>query len=138
MSVVEDTILYINNISWYCITTDNNVRIVSVNKEFSTHGILYTIYHKHDNTIWVSQSLPTMVYVINENINDYKKRIHPSSLYRCIRGESKKGVHKNWMVNKFERRNCSDIIFDQFMKIVFIVKTPSEWKLDIIVTNVQE
>ena len=81
--------------------------------------------------MWIGQSIPALVRSINEKaVMNETKRLHASSLYRCLRKEARKESHKNWKVEKFSRTQVEDlnVFIKAFPSAVFISKSPELWK----------
>ena len=121
-----------DNEEWYIIPCPCSITLTSVDKERGTHGSLYCLFECDRNLpVWVGQSIPALVNSINTKaILCPNKRLHASSLYRCIREESRKGTHKQWCVKKFDRNLVDDInnFIKQFPSVVFVSKAPEIWR----------
>ena len=81
--------------------------------------------------VWIGQSIPALVRSINEKaVVNESKRLHASSLYRCLRKEARKESHKSWKVEKFSRAQVEDLnaFVAGFSSAVFISKSPELWK----------
>lgn len=118
--------------AWYIIPCPSTVELTCVCKERGTHGSVYCLWEcERRLPVWIGQSIPALVRSINEKavMND-TKRLHASSLYRCLRREARKESHKNWKVEKFSRAQVEDlnVFIGSFPSAVFISKSPELWK----------
>lgn len=117
---------------WFVIPCPSSVRITLVEKERGTHGSIYTLWEVDCRSpIWIGQSIPALVRSVNEKaVLAREKRLHASSLYRCLRGESKKQGHKNWRVEKFSRSELASLNARilGFPSVVYVSKSPEMWK----------
>ena len=118
--------------AWYIIPCPSTVELTSVCKERGTHGSVYCLWEcERKMPVWVGQSIPALVRSINDKaVMNETKRLHASSLYRCLRKEARKESHKNWKVEKFSRAQVEDlnIFMATFPSTVFISKSPELWK----------
>lgn len=116
---------------WFVIPCPANVKLTSVQKERGTHGAIYALWECEKHTpCWIGQSIPALVRSINDKaIIAPEKRLHASSLYRCLRKEAKKFVHKNYRVEKFARADVCElnVFFGEFPSIVVTSKSPELW-----------
>jgi len=121
---------------WYVISVPPGVKLTEVNKERGTHGFVYCLWECDRNTpLWVGQSIPAIVKSINEKIVvATEKRLHASSLYRCLRHEARKDSHKNWKVVKLTRDSdgveALNKLLGEFPGAVFVSKSPDLWRLE--------
>jgi len=119
--------------TWYIIPCPSHVKLSSVEKERGTHGSIYILWEcELRSPLWVGQSIPALVRSINENaIYSREKRLHASSLYRCLRGEAKKQGHKSWKVQKFSRTNLEQLNshIEIFPSVIYVSKSPEMWRL---------
>lgn len=117
--------------AWYIIPCPSTVKLVSVHKERGTHGSIYALWEcDFQNPVWIGQSIPALVKSINSRaIYCRSKRLHASSLYRCIRRESKKQRHKSFCVEKFSRSNLCELNkhISLFPSVVYVSKAPEMW-----------
>ena len=118
--------------AWYVIPCPSTLELTGVAKERGTHGSVYCLWEcEKKMPVWIGQSIPALVRSINEKavMND-SKRLHASSLYRCLRKEARKESHKNWKVEKFSRAQVEDLnaFIRGFPSAVFISKSPELWK----------
>lgn len=118
--------------AWYIIPCPSSVELTNISKERGTHGSVYCLWEcERRLPVWIGQSIPALVRSINEKavMND-TKRLHASSLYRCLRKEARKESHKNWKVEKFSRAQVEDLnsFITSFPSCVFISKSPELWK----------
>jgi hypothetical protein len=70
------------------------------------------------------------VRCINEKaVIALEKRLHASSLYRCLRREARKESHKSWKVEKFARGDIVELnrFLCEFPSIVVVSKSPELW-----------
>ena len=118
--------------TWYIIPCPSNLELTCVSKERGTHGSVYCLWECERKTpVWVGQSIPALVRSINEKaVMNEAKRLHASSLYRCLRREARKESHKNWKVEKFARVQIEELnhFLKTFPSAVFISKSPELWK----------
>lgn len=116
---------------WYVIPCPSNVQLTSVAKERGTHGSLYVLWECERRTpAWIGQSIPSLVRSINEKaVIAPEKRLHASSLYRCLRREARKESHKSWKVEKFARTDINELnlFLREFPSIVVTSKSPELW-----------
>ena len=81
--------------------------------------------------VWIGQSIPALVRAINkEVVRAPEKRLHASSLYRCLRKEARKESHKNWKVAKFTRAQIDELNAHllSFPSAVYCSKSPEFWR----------
>ena len=116
---------------WFVIPCPSNINLTTVEKERGTHGAIYALWECEKRTpCWVGQSVPALVRSINQKaVVTPEKRLHASSLYRCLRREARKESHKNWKVEKFSRADVGllNTFFQQFPSIVVTSKSPELW-----------
>jgi len=116
---------------WYVIPCPANVELTSVAKERGTHGSIYCLWEcERRSPAWLGQSVPALVRSINEKaVLAPEKRLHASSLYRCLRREARKESHKNWKVEKFSRAEIAELnkFLVHFPSIVVTSKAPELW-----------
>lgn len=116
---------------WFVIPCPSNINLTMVEKERGTHGAIYALWECEKRTpCWVGQSVPALVRSINQKaVVTPEKRLHASSLYRCLRREARKESHKNWKVEKFSRADVGllNTFFQQFPSIVVTSKSPELW-----------
>ena len=117
--------------AWHIIPCPPTLSLVEVSKEHGTHGSVYFLFCESHAAAWIGQSIPALVRKINEKaILNSSKRLHASSLYRCLRKEARKESHKGWKVEKFSRAQVEDInsFISTFPGVVFVSKSPELWK----------
>jgi hypothetical protein len=118
--------------TWYIIPCPSSVKLTSVKKERGTHGSIYTLWEcELRSPLWIGQSIPALVRSINEKaVYNREKRLHASSLYRCLRGEARKQAHKSWKVEKFSRNNLDQLNqhIEIFPSVVYVSKSPEMWR----------
>lgn len=118
--------------TWYVIPCPSSVKLTDVKKERGTHGSIYTLWEcELRSPLWVGQSIPALVRSINNKaVYSPEKRLHASSLYRCLRGEAKKASHKSWKVEKFSRTDLDNINrhIGIFPSVVYVSKSPEMWR----------
>ena len=123
--------------SWVIIPCPPEIMLSEIQKEKGTHGAVYLLYECDMSTpIWVGQSIPAIVKAVNDKaVLASEKRLHASSLYRCLRGESKKGIHKGWRVERLERGefNVINAKIKVFSSVVFVSKDPEKWRTELVV-----
>ena len=119
---------------WYVIPCPSDIRLTSISKEKGTHGAVYVLWEVDcTSSLWVGQSIPALVRAINQKaVLAKEKRLHASSLYRCLRGESKKGVHKGWRVERHLRMDSLNLTqkIGKFPSVVFVSKDPLRWLIE--------
>ena len=78
---------------------------------------------------WISQSLPAIVAAINSGLCK-TKRLHVSSLYRLLRGESLSMIHKNHLLAVFKRADVEQLNehMRKFPSCKFVMKDVTSWK----------
>ena len=118
--------------SWFVIPCPPTVELITVAKERGTHGSVYCLWECECKLpVWIGQSIPALVRSINDKaVLTETKRLHASSLYRCLRKEARKESHKSWKVEKFSRAQIEDInmFLKEFPSAVFVSKSPELWK----------
>jgi len=127
---------------WFVIPCPANVQLTFIQKERGTHGAIYAMWECEKRTpCWIGQSIPALVRSINEKaIMSPEKRLHASSLYRCLRKEAKKMAHKNFRVEKFARVDISELnlFLGEFPSIVVTSKSPELWHCSPLATLEEE
>jgi len=117
---------------WYIIPCPPNVELTSVAKERGTHGSIYVLWEcDMKSSAFVGQSVPALVRSINEKaITSPEKRLHASSLYRCLRREARKESHKLFKREKSSRSDIAQLnaFLAQFPSIVVTSKSPELWR----------
>ena len=118
--------------TWYIIPCPSNVILTHVDKERGTHGSIYVLWDIDEKSpVWVGQSIPALVRSVNEKaVINKEKRLHASSLYRCLRGEARKQHHKSWKVEKYSRDSLPQMnkFLNDFPSVVYVSKSPELWK----------
>jgi len=121
-----------SNHTWYIIPCPSTVLLTGVCKERGTHGSIYCLWECEGKLpVWIGQSIPALVRSINDKaVLSDSKRLHASSLYRCLRKEARKESHKSWKVEKFSRTQVEDLnnFVKNFSSVVFVSKSPELWK----------
>lgn len=116
---------------WYVIPCPAGLELTSIGKERGTHGAVYTLWEcERKSAVWLGQSVPQLVRSINEKaVTAPEKRLHASSLYRCLRKEARKESHKSWKVEKFTRAEIGELnkFLSDFPSIVVTSKSPELW-----------
>ncbi len=116
---------------WHVIPVGAGIRLSRVGKERGTHGLIYCAWEcERQVAIWVGQSIPALVENVNlKAVTTVEKRLHASSLYRCLRQEARKDSHKNWKVCKFLRSQVAELsdFLAPFPGVVFVTKLPDLW-----------
>jgi len=116
---------------WFVIPCPAGLQLTSVGKERGTHGSLYALWEcERKSSVWLGQSVPQLVCSINEKaVTTPEKRLHASSLYRCLRKEARKESHKSWKVEKFTRAEIAELnkFLADFPSIVVTSKSPELW-----------
>jgi hypothetical protein len=129
---VEDTQLE-EKVEWHIINAPSSIELTSVGKESGTHGQVYTLWEiERQLPVWVSQSIPAVVEHINKRAtHTTEKKLHASSLYRVLRGESVKQAHKNWKVARWARNELGPLNehIKLFPSCIFVSKAPDYWKV---------
>ena len=119
---------------WHVIPCPSTVTLTNIQKERGTHGSVYCLWECEKRTpVWVGQSIPALVRSINDKaVVTAEKRLHASSLYRCLRREARKESHKNWKVNKFARSEISELNQHllQFPSTIYCSKSPELWRCE--------
>jgi hypothetical protein len=117
--------------TWYVIHCPSSVVITSVDKERSTQGVIYCIWNLDSvGPVWVGQSIPALIRSINEKaIMEHEKRLHASSAYRCLRGESRTRSHKGHGIERFSRNSLEALntFLRSFTSAVYVSKSPEYW-----------
>jgi hypothetical protein len=118
--------------TWFIIPCPSAMALTSICKERGTHGSVYCLWECERATpVWIGQSIPALVRCINDKaVYSVAKRLHASSLYRCLRKEARKESHKNWKVEKFSRAQVEDLntFTGRYPGIIFVSKSPELWK----------
>lgn len=116
---------------WYIIPCPAGVQLTSIAKERGTHGSIYCLWEcDRRSPCFLGQSVPALVKCINEKVVlTPEKRLHASSLYRCLRRESKKSLHKSWKVERYSRCDISSLneFLSGFPSIIVTSKSPELW-----------
>jgi hypothetical protein len=116
---------------WHVIQCPANLVLTSIGKERGTHGFIYTIWEVERRfPVWVSQSIPAVVKAINDKaVTAHEKRLHASSIYRVLRGESQKRSHKHHSVCRWSRTNLVELNahLKSFPSCIFVSKSPEQW-----------
>jgi hypothetical protein len=119
--------------AWSVVHCPTDIDLTAISKECCSHGSIYLLWEVEMETpCFVSQSVPAVVKVINElAIGRPEKRLHASSLYRCLRGESVKNTHKTWRIDRFPRTSMPEINahLKQFASAIFVTKSPDKWRI---------
>jgi hypothetical protein len=117
--------------AWQSIPVPQGVALDAVRREPSTHGFIYTIWYTPSRqVVWISQSIPAMVKKINSLLAKSKEdRLHASSIYRIIRGECSRRMHKNYRAMKWSRDSLEHLNphIQEFESCIFISKCPDQW-----------
>ena len=120
------------NETWFVIPCPSSVALTDISKERGTHGAIYCLWEVDRKTpVWIGQSIPALVESINDKaVLTVEKRLHASSLYRCLRREARKESHKNWKVSKYSRTQVDELNahLRQFPSVVYVSKSPELWK----------
>ena len=87
---------------WRFVAT-TPVTFVKIGKERCAHGFPYLIQNRR--TVWISQSIPAICVMIGRLDH---VRIHPSSLYRSLRGELN-SFPKGWQILRFCRDQLEEV-----------------------------
>lgn len=118
--------------TWYIIPCPASVTLTKVDKERGTHGSIYVLWDIDEKSpVWVGQSIPALVRSVNEKaVINKEKRLHASSLYRCLRGEARKAHHKSWKVHKYNRDALTEMnrFLSEFPSVVYVSKSPELWR----------
>ena len=118
--------------TWYIIPCPSTVTLTQVDKERGTHGSIYVLWDIDEKSpVWVGQSIPALVRSVNEKaVINKEKRLHASSLYRCLRGEARKQHHKSWKVDKYSRDALAEMnkFLSEFPSVVYVSKSPELWR----------
>lgn len=116
---------------WHVIPVPAGIGLSKIGKERGTHGLIYCAWEcERRVAVWVGQSIPALVDNINDKaVTAAEKRLHASSLYRCLRQEARKDSHKNWKVCKFHRGQVAELssFLAPFPGVVFVTKSPDLW-----------
>jgi hypothetical protein len=117
---------------WFVIPCPNSINLTAVDKERGTHGSVYALWEVDCRSpLWIGQSIPALVRSVNEKaVWTLEKRLHASSLYRCLRGESRKLSHKSWRVEKYSRSELVTLNsrMKGFPSVVCVSKSPEMWQ----------
>lgn len=119
-----------DNEAWHIIPCPKGILLSSVSKERGTHGSIYTLWECERRTpVWIGQSIPALVKAINDAVRTPEKRLHASSLYRCLRREARKENHKSFRVEKWQRSQIEDLNahIALFPSAVYVSKSPELW-----------
>jgi hypothetical protein len=116
---------------WFVIPCPAQLELTAIGKERGTHGCVYALWEcERKSSVWLGQSVPQLVRSINEKaVTTAEKRLHASSLYRCLRKEARKESHKSWKVEKFTRAEIGELnkFLADFPSIVVTSKSPELW-----------
>lgn len=118
--------------AWFVIPCPSSVKLTMVEKERGTHGSIYALWEVDCRSpVWIGQSIPALVRSVNEKaVWTIEKRLHASSLYRCLRGEARKLSHKSWRVEKYSRSELATLNarIRGFPSVVYVSKSPEMWQ----------
>lgn len=119
---------------WHVIVCPSRVRFSSVDKEPGTHGFIYTLWEAEEQLpVWVSQSIPALVRCINAKaVAIREKRLHASSVYRVLRGESLKKMHKSYRCARWSRDDIERLNehLRAFSGCIVVSKAPERWNIE--------
>ncbi len=116
--------------TWHVVRAPSDVQLTLVEKEWMTQGWIYCVWEVDMQTpCWTSQSLPAIVAAINSGLCK-TKRLHVSSLYRLLRGESLSMIHKNHLLAVFKRADVEQLNehMRKFLSCKFVTKDVTSWK----------
>ena len=116
--------------TWHVVRVPSDVQLTLVEKEWMTQGWIYCVWEVDMQTPrWTSQSLPAIVAAINSGLCK-TKRLHVSSLYRLLRGESLSMIQKNHLLAVFKRADVEQLNehMRRFLSCKFVTKDVTSWK----------
>ena len=113
--------------SWRVVNVPGMVQLSHVGKEWATHGKIYCVML---TPCWLSQSLPALLDAVNQTLSR-PKQLQASSMYRVLRGESRRRRHINYVMQAFSRRELEELNahLASFPGCMFVTKEPEGWKL---------
>lgn len=127
--------LVVHRETWYVVQTTQQVQLLQVGKERGTHGHIYVLWHSvAPGPCWVGQSVPALVAIINwRGILTCAQNLHASSVYRILRLESRKRVHKQYAIERYDRGNLALINakLQAFTSVIYVTKNPDQWNCTI-------
>jgi hypothetical protein len=127
----QDAVVAADQPEWHVIRCPSNIELTSVGKERGTHGFIYTLWEiERRLPVWVSQSIPAVVKAINDKaVLAHEKRLHASSIYRVLRGESQKRLHKGFQTSRWSRTSLVELNghLQSFPSCIFVSKSPEAW-----------
>ena len=118
--------------SWCVVGVPLGVRFTRILKETATQGRVFVVYDVDmDQPCWVSQSLPALLAAYNQR-RSHPKRLHASSAYRVLRGESLSALHKNHRFCALQRSAADDLNerIAAFPGCFVVTKEGHAWHLD--------
>ena len=80
--------------TWLTVVT-TPLRFASILKEAHSHGQVYLAWES--SSVWISQSIPALRCMIQLLAH---MKMHASSLYSILRGETRKSRTKRWTIQK--------------------------------------
>ena len=116
--------------TWHVVRAPSDVQLTWVEKEWMTQGRIYCVWEVDMQTpCWISQSLPAIVAAINRGLCK-EKRLHVSSLYRLLRGETRSKMHKNHLLSTYKRKGVDRLNehMRKFPSCKFVTKDVTSWK----------
>ena len=116
--------------TWHVVRVPSDVQLTLVEKEWMTQGWIYCVWDVDMQTpCWISQSLPAIVAAINRGFCK-EKRLHVSSLYRLLRGETRSKMHKNHLLSTYKRKDVDQLNehMRKFPSCKFVTKDVTSWK----------
>ena len=118
--------------SWCVVGVPLGVRFTRILKETATQGRVFVVYDVDmDQPCWVSQSLPALLAAYNQR-RSHSKRLHASSAYRVLRGQSTSALHKNHRFCALQRSAADDLNehIAVFLGCFVVTKEGQAWYLD--------
>jgi len=118
--------------SWCVVSLPPGVGFARIDKEARTQGRVFCMHDADmDQPCWVSQSMPVLIDAYNDR-HSHPNRLHVTSAYRVLRGQSLSAVHKNHGFVVRERAATKELneLIGQFPGCFVVTKEGDAWHLD--------
>ena len=95
--------------TWHVVRVPSDVQLPWVEKEWMTQGWIYCVVEVDMQApCWISKSLPAILAAINRGLCK-EKRLHASSMYRLLRGETRSKMHNNHLLSTYKRKDVDQL-----------------------------
>ena len=118
--------------TWCVVPLPRGVRFTQIDKIARTQG---RVFYMHDADMgqpcWVPQSMPALIDAYNDR-QSHPKRLHVTSAYRVLRGQSMSAMHKNhrFVVREHAATKELNKLIAQFPGCFVVTKEGDAWHLD--------